>query len=172
MAWRQRQTARTTQPVADWITREFTSRGLVPPHCTPEALAHALERERGIRILFVPDPIEEPGVSGMLYRHKACEHTYSILFRPTPNLVLRRLIWFHELAHLLFDDLGTDAGGGDSAQRGAMVTNATEARAEAFAVGAMQYSFGAEDPLPRTGRADDVSTSAFGQLLQRIGDGP
>ena len=108
----------------------------------------------------------------MLYRHKECANTYSILFRPTPNLVLRRLIWFHELAHLLFDDLGTDAGGSDGAQRGAMVTNATEARAEAFAVGAMQYSFGAEDPLPRTGRADNVSTSAFGQFLQRIGDGP
>lgn len=172
MAWRQQQTARTPQSVADWITREFALRGLVPPHCTPEALAHALERERGIRIRFVPDPIEEPGVSGMLYRHKERANTYSILFRPTQNLALRRLIWFHELAHLLFDDLGTDTGGGDGAQRGSMVTNATEARAEAFAVGAMQYSFGAEDPLPWTGRADDVSTSAFGQFLQRIGDGP
>ena len=172
MAWQRQQTAHTPQPREDWITREFTCRGIVPPHCTPDALARALERERGIRILFVPHAIEEPGVSGMVYRHQTCAHTYSILFRPTPNLALRRLIWFHELAHLLFDDLGTTAGGGDGAQRSAMVTNATEARAEAFAVGAMQYSFGAEDPLLQTGRADDVSTSALGQLLQRIGDGP
>ena len=123
MAWRQRQTAHTTQPVEDWITREFASRGLVPPHCTPEALAGALERERGIRILFVPHESEEPGISGMLYRHEGRANTYSILFRPTPNLALRRLIWFHELAHLLFDDLGTDAGG-DGALRGSLVTNA------------------------------------------------
>ena len=28
--------------IAAWITREFTQRGLAPPHCTPEALARAL----------------------------------------------------------------------------------------------------------------------------------
>ena len=170
MVGRRRQTTHLTPPVADWNTRDFACRGLVPPHCTPEALARALERERGICIRFVPHPVEEPGVSGMLYRHQACDHTYSILFCSTPNLALRRLIWFHELAHLLFDDLGTDAGG-DSAQRGPLVTNATEARAEAFAVGAMQYSFSAEDLLP-TDSDDAVSTSAFGQVLQRIGDWP
>jgi hypothetical protein len=152
--------------VEDWITREFASRGLVPPHCTPEALARALERECGIRILFVPHLVEEPGVSGMLYRHKERADTYSILFRPTQNLALRRLIWFHELAHLLFDDLGTDAGS-DGALRGYMVTNAKDARAEAFAVGAMQYSFGAEDPLLPTDREDGVAPSAFGHYLQR-----
>ena len=48
-----------------------------------------------------------------------------------------------------------------------MVTNATEARAEAFAVGAMQYSFGAEDPLQPARRKEDVAPSAFGQFLNR-----
>ena len=170
MAWRRQQTAPTPHPREDWITREFACRGIVPPHCTPEALAHALERERGIRILFVPHAIEEPGVSGMLYRHQAWTHTYSILFRPTLNLVLRRLIWFHELAHLLFDDLGPAAGGGDAVPRGTMVTNATEARAEAFAVGAMYYSFLETDmPTAPADTEDDVSASTFGQFLKRTG---
>ena len=166
MAWRQRQTARTTRPVEDWITREFACRGVVPPYCTPEALARALECERGIIITFVPHVSEEPGVYGLVYRHEGRENTYSIVFRPTPNLVLRRLIVFHELAHLLFDHLGTE-GGGDGALRGYMVTDATDAVAEAFAVGAMQYSFSAENLLPRTDRDDDVAPSAFEQYLQR-----
>ena len=166
MAWRRRQIARTTRPVEDWITREFACRGVVPPYCTPEALARALECERGIIITFVPHVSEEPGVYGLVYRHEGRENTYSIVFRPTPNLVLRRLIVFHELAHLLFDHLGTE-GGGDGALRGYMVTDAEDAVAEAFAVGAMQYSFSAEDPLPRTDRDDDVAPSAFEQYLQR-----
>ena len=171
MAWRRQQIAHTTPPVEDWITREFACRGLVPPHCTPDALARALERERGIRIRFVPYVSEEPGVYGLVYRHEGHANTYSIVFRPTQNLALRRLILFHELAHLLFNHLGT-AVGGDSALRGYMVTDAADAVAEAFAVGAMQYSFSAEDPLRPTDRTDDVSTSAFGQVLQRIGDWP
>ena len=166
MAWRRRQTTHTTRPVEDWITREFACRGLVPPHCTPEALARALERERGIIIKFVPHVSEEPGVYGLVYRHEGRENTYSIVFRPTHNLVLRRLILFHELAHLLFDHLGTEVGG-EGALRGYMVTNAEDAVAEAFAVGAMQYSFGAEDPLPLTARDDNVSPSAFGHYLKR-----
>jgi hypothetical protein len=167
VVWRRQPTAPPTPPVADWITHEFACRGLVPPHCTPEALARALERERGIRILFVPDDIDEPGVTGMVCRHKTYANTYSIVFRPTSNLALRRLIWFHELAHLLFHDLATDAGEGDDAQRGPMVKNTTEARAEMFAVGAMQYSFGAEDPLSLADQAGDVTVSAFGHYLQR-----
>jgi hypothetical protein len=166
VAWRRRQTARTTRPVEDWITREFACRGLVPPHCTPAALARALEHERGIIITFVPHVSEEPGVYGLVYRHEGRENTYSIVFRPTHNLVLRRLILFHELAHLLFDHLGTEVGS-EGALRGYMVTDAEDAVAEAFAVGAMQYSFGAEDPLPLTDRDDDVSPSAFGHYLKR-----
>jgi hypothetical protein len=152
--------------VEDWITREFACRGLVPPHCTPDALARALERERGIRIRFVPYVSEEPGVYGLVYRHEGHANTYSIVFRPTQNLALRRLILFHELAHLLFNHLGT-AVGGDSALRGYMVTDAADAVAEAFAVGAMQYSFSAEDPLPRTDTDADGTPSAFAQYLQR-----
>ena len=166
VAWRRRQIARTTRPMGDWITREFACRGLVPPHSTPAALARALERERGIIITFVPHVSAEPGVSGMVYRHEGRENTYSIVFRPTHNLVLRRLILFHELAHLLFDHLGREVGG-DGALRGYMVTDAEDAVAEAFAVGAMQYSFGTEDPLPLTDREDDISPSAFGHYLKR-----
>jgi hypothetical protein len=166
VAWRWRQTARTTQPVEDWITREFACRGLVPPHCTPEALARALERERGISIRFVPHASEESGVYGLVYHHEGRANTYSIVFRPTPNLVLRRLILFHELAHLLFDHLGTKSGG-DGALRSYMVTDAEDAVAEAFAVGAMQYSFSAEDPLPQTDTDADGAPSAFEQYLQR-----
>ena len=138
---------------------------------TPAALARALEHERGISITFVPHVSEEPGVSGMVYRHEGRENTYSIVFRPTHNLVLRRLILFHELAHLLFNHLVTDVGG-EGALRGYMVTDAEDAVAEAFAVGAMQYSFGAEDPLPLTDRDDDVSPSAFGQYLKRTAHWP
>src|SRR5438105_1769057 len=83
---------------------------------------------------------DEPGVYGLVYRHDARENTYSIVFRPTYHLVLRRLILFHELAHLLFNHLVTDVGG-EGALRGYMVTDAEDAVAEAFAVGAMQYSF-------------------------------
>jgi hypothetical protein len=130
-------------------------------------LARALERERGIIITFVPHVSEEPGVYGLLYRHEGRENTYSIVFRPTQSLALRRLILFHELAHLLFDHLVTEVGG-EGALRGYMVTDAADAVAEAFAVGAMQYSFmDADEPLPLTDVDDDVSTSAFGQLLKR-----
>jgi len=166
VAWRRRQTTHTTRPVEDWITREFACRGLVPPHCTPEALARALERERGIIITFVPHVSEEPGVYGLVYRHEGRENTYSIVFRPTHNLVLRRLILFHELAHLLFDHLGTE-GGGDGALRSYIVTDAEDAVAEAFAVGAMQYSFSGEDPLPQTDTDAAGVPSAFEQYLQR-----
>ena len=166
MAWRRRQTACTTRPVEDWISREFACRGLVPPHCTPEALARALERERGISITFVPHVSEEPGVYGLVYRHVGRANTYSIVFRPTQNPALRRLILFHELAHLLFNHLQTE-GGGDGALRSYMVTDAEDAEAEAFAVAAMQYSFSAEDPLPQTDTDADGAPSAFEQYLQR-----
>ena len=166
MAWRRQHTAWPTRPEADWIAREFASRGLVPPHCTPEALARALERERGICIRFVPYVSEEPGVYGLVYRHEGRANTYSIVFRPTPNLALRRLILFHELAHLLFNHLATE-GGGDGALRGYMVTDAEDAEAEAFAVGAMQYSFSAEDPLRQTDTEADGAPSVFEQYLQR-----
>jgi hypothetical protein len=166
VAWRRRQTARTTQPMEDWITREFACRGLVPPHCTPEALARALECERGISITFVPHVSEEPGVYGMVYRHEGRANTYSIVFRPTQNLALRRLILFHELAHLLFNHLQTE-GGSDGALRSYMMTDAEDTVAEAFAVGAMQYSFSAEDPLPQTNTDADGTPSAFEQYLQR-----
>lgn len=167
MAWRRRQTAHTTQPVEDWITREFACRGLVPPHCTPEALAHALEHERGISIWFVPSVSEEPGVYGLVYRHEERANTYVIVYRQTPNVVLRRLIVFHELAHLLFDHALTEVAGTCSL-RGYMVSDPDDARAEAFAVGAMQYSFlDPAAPPQQTDGENHVSVSAFGQLLKK-----
>src|SRR5262249_221309 len=145
VAWRRQQTARTTQPVENWITREFASRGLVPPHCTPAALARALHPDPRMSIRFLPYLSQQPRVYGLVYRHEGRANTYSIVFRPTQNLALRRLILFHELAHLLFNHLDT-AVGSDGALRGYMVTDADDAVAETFAVGAMQYSFSAEDP--------------------------
>lgn len=161
-----RRTLRRARTGDEWITREFAVRGLAPPDCTPEALARALERERQITIAFQPHASDDPGVYGLLYRPIACERTYIIVFRPTQSMILRRLILFHELAHFLFDHLLTDVGGA-GALRGYMVTDAEDAVAEAFAVGAMQYSFGADDPLPLMDMDDDVSPSAFGHYLKR-----
>jgi hypothetical protein len=48
-----------------------------------------------------------------------------------------------------------------------MVTDAEDAEAEAFAVGAMQYSFSAEEPLPHTDTEADGVPSVFEQYLQR-----
>ena len=94
-----------------WITREFAVRGLAPPHCTPEALAQALERERQITIAFQPHASDDPGVYGRLYRPVERADTYIILFRPTHSIALRRLLVFHELAHILFDHALTEVAG-------------------------------------------------------------
>src|SRR6266581_4634135 len=104
---------RTASVVEAWIRREFAVRSLAPPDCTPAALARALERERQITIAFRPHVSEDPGVSGMLARLAACPDTYIILFRASPSRVLRRLILFHELAHLLFDHALIDVVGID-----------------------------------------------------------
>ena len=158
---------RPTPVVEAWIRREFAGRGLAPPDCTPAALARALERERQITIAFRPHVSEDPGVSGLLARLAACPDTYIILFRATPSRVLRRLILFQELAHLLFDHALIEVAGID-VLRCYMVADEDEARAEAFAVGAMQYSFlEGEAPRPRPAGEDDVAPSAFGQFLQR-----
>jgi len=152
---------------AAWITREFTARGLAPPHCTPEALAEALARERQITIVFQPHASEDPGIYGQLYRPAGQAHTYVILFRPTHSLALRRLIMFHELAHLLFHHALTEVAR-VGLLCGYMVADEDDARAEAFAVGAMHYSF--LDPAASTGPAegeDDGTASAFGAFLQR-----
>jgi hypothetical protein len=45
---------RPAYAVYDRVAHEFAMRGLVPPHCTPENLARALERERQITIVFQP----------------------------------------------------------------------------------------------------------------------
>ena len=162
-----RRTARSARAVDEWITREFTVRGLAPPHCTPEALARALERERQITIAFRPHASDDPGVYGLLYRKAEYAHTYVILFRPTYSLALRRLTLFHELAHLLFEHPLTEVAG-VGMLRGYMVSSKEDAIAEAFARGAMQYSFldAASSRVP-TNAEDDVSASAFGQLLKR-----
>lgn len=166
---RWRSTPRHARAVAEWIRREFTVRGLMPPHCTPEALARTLEQERQIRIEFRFHEMDEPGVYGMLYRPEAYAHIYIILLRPTQNLALQRVIMFHELAHILFDHTLTEVAGVGSL-RGFMVADADDAIAEAFAVGAMQYSFlDADVPRQRTDADDDVSPSAFGQFLKRTG---
>jgi len=140
---------------------------LAPPACTPAALARALEREQQMTIAFRPHVSEDPGVYGMLARLAACPDTYIILFRATPSRVLRRLILFHELAQLLFDHALIEVAGID-VLRCYMVADEDEARAEAFAVGAMQHSFlEGEAPRPRPAGEDDVAPSAFGQFLQR-----
>jgi hypothetical protein len=49
-----------------------------------------------------------------------------------------------------------------------MVSDADDAMAEAFAVGAMQYSFLETDASARGAETtDDVSTSVFGQFLKQ-----
>ena len=153
-----------------WITREFAVRGLAPPHCTPEALARALEREGQITIELRPHASDDPGVYGLLYCTAERDDTYVILYRPTRSLTLHRLIVFHELAHILFHHALTEVAGVD-ALRGYMVSSEDDAIAEAFAVGAMQYSFmDAEAPRQRTDGEDDGSTSTLGQLLKLAED--
>jgi hypothetical protein len=123
-------------------------------------------------IEFRPHVSEDPGVYGLLYRPVGCPDTAIIVYRPTHNIVLRRLILFHELAHLLFNHALSDVAG-LGVLRGYMVSDADDAMAEAFAVGAMQYSFlDAEAPQQRTEVEDDVSPSAFGQVLQQTGYWP
>jgi hypothetical protein len=164
---RRRSTPRHPYVVAAWIRREFAVRGLVPPHCTPEALARALEQERQITIVFQPHASDDPGVYGLLYHPPGRADTYIICFRPTPSLVLRRLIVFHELAHILFDH-PCPHGAGKGGLRGARGVDEEDARAEAFAVGAMQYSFLDVDvPTAPAAAEEDSAVSAFGQFLQR-----
>jgi hypothetical protein len=94
------------------------------------------------------------------------------LLRPTQNLALQRVIMFHELAHILFNHPLTEVAG-VGGLRGYMVSDADDAVAELFAVGAMQYSFlDVDAPRQRTDGDDDVSPSAFGQLLKRTGYWP
>ena len=167
MAARWQSTPRHVRAVAEWIRREFAMRGLAPPHCTPEALARALERERRITIEFQCHPSDDPGVYGLLYHPAGRPRTYVIVLRQTPSLALRRLVMFHELAHLLFGHaLKEVAGEGELC--GYLVADADDAQAEAFAVGAMQYSFLDTDASARAAEtADDVSTSDFGQFLKQ-----
>jgi len=166
VAWRRRQTVQAAPAEAYWVAREFTRRGLAPPHCTPEALARALERERRITIEFKCHPSDDPGVYGLLYHPAGRPRTYVIVLRQTPSLALRRLVMFHELAHLLFGHaLKEVAGEGELC--GYLVADADDAQAEAFAVGAMQYSFVDTDAWTVSAAADDVSTSVFGQFLKQ-----
>jgi anaerobic selenocysteine-containing dehydrogenase len=167
VAWRQRQTGPPSRPIPDWITREFARRALRPPHCTPDALARALERERHITIEMRAYASDDPGVYGLLYRKEGCEDTYVILYRPTRNIALHRQIVFHELAHILSNHALTEVAG-VGGLRGYMISSEDDAVAEAFAVGAMQYSFtDADASRKRTDADDDVATSAFGHLLKR-----
>jgi hypothetical protein len=164
---RRRRTPRTVRAIPAWITHEFAVRGLAPPHCTPEALARALERERQITVEFRRHASDDPGVYGLLYHPTDCEHTYIILLRPTHNIALRRLIMFHELAHILFCHALTEVAGVGTL-RGYMVSDTEDAVAEAFAVGAMQYSFmDAEASTAPVDASAETSASAFGQLLRR-----
>jgi len=167
VAARWQSTPRHVRAVAEWIRREFAMRGLAPPHCTPEALARALEQERQITIVFRSHDADEPGVYGLLYHPEDYAHIYIILLRPTQNLALQRVIMFHELAHILFEHPLTEVAG-VGGLRGFMVSDADDAVAEAFAVGAMQYSFLDTDASARAAEtADDVSTSVFGQFLKQ-----
>jgi len=102
----------------------------------------------------------------MLYHSDDDEHTYIVLFRANHSIVLRRLTLFHELAHLIFDQELPDVDNSCNFRR-SMVLDAKEARAEAFAVSAMHYSFYTTAPLQRPKREKDVTASAFGQYLKR-----
>ena len=167
MSSRQRRKHNTRGGVAEWITHEFTALDLSPPDCTPEALARALERTRRITIEFRPHASDDPGVYGLLYRHETCNALYVILYRPTHNVALRRLILFHELAHILFHHALTEVPG-VGGLRGYMITSEDDAVAEAFAVGAMQYSFlDAAAPQTQLDGDDAAATSAFGRLLKK-----
>ena len=162
-----RHTPRKANAASEWITREFAMRGLVPPHCTPEALARALERERHITIEFRAHRSDDPGVYGLLYRKEESKNTYIVMFRPTYSAALCRLIQFHELAHILFDHELTEVAG-VGALRGYMVSDKDDAVAEAFAVGAMQYSFCEwNEEVHQSPTDDKPSTSALGHFLMR-----
>jgi hypothetical protein len=129
-----------------------------------------LERESQITIALRPHASDDPGVYGLLYRAAGRDDTYIILYRPTRSITLHRLILFHELAHILFHHTLTEVPG-VGALRGYMVSDRDDAIAEAFAVGAMQYSLlDPEAPQQRTDGEDDGPPSAFGQLLQRAED--
>ena len=168
MASLRRHKSRRSRATDEWIIREFAMRGLAPPDCTPEALAQAIERERNITIEFRSHESGDPGVYGLLYRKEGCERIYIILLRPTYSIALSRLIMFHELAHILFNHALTEVAG-VGALRGYMVSDQDDAVAEAFAVGAMQYSFmDLDEPLSPPGADDNVSTSVLGRFLQRI----
>lgn len=167
MGPRWRSTPRTAGAVAEWIRHEFAIRGLTPPHCTPEALARALERERQITIEFRTLVSEDPGVYGLVYHPEDQAHLYIIVLRQTPNMALQRVILFHELAHILFNHPLTDVARVGSLC-GALVSDTNDALAEAFGVGAMQYSFlETEASAPPAATADDVSMSVFGQFLKQ-----
>lgn len=169
---RQRRTDGAAHGVDVWITREFAMRGLFPPHCTPEALARALERERQITIEFQSHVSDDPGVYGLLYRREGCASTYVIVYRPTQSMALQRITLFHELAHILFHHSLTDVAE-VGALRGYMVSDPDDAAAEAFAHGAMYFSLLAGDePRKPTDVDNDVATSAFGYFLRRTEERP
>ena len=69
---------------------------------------------------------------------------------------------------ILFDHPLTDVAG-VGGLRGFMVSDADDAVAEAFAIGAMQYSFLDTDALSQSSRDRRrcVSTSVFGQFLKQ-----
>lgn len=163
-----RSTPHPGQGVDAWITHEFTVRGLAPPHCTPAALARALERERQLTILFQPHVSDDIGVYGLVHRPvTAAPDLYVILFRPTYSLALCWLIQFHELAHILFAHPLAAAPEG-SALCGCLITRTEEGVAEAFGVGAMQYSCvdAGAAAVPAVAE-EEGRLSAFGQLLRR-----
>jgi hypothetical protein len=163
-----RHTPCSARAVHEWITHEFTVRGLSPPDCTPEALARALERERHITIAFQPHASSDPGVYGLLYRPVGYPDVYIIVYRPTHNVVLHRLTLFHELAHILFDHALTEVAC-IGILRGYMVSDQDDAMAEAFAVGAMQYSFLDIEAPRQSTELDDDGDPSFGLYLQRTG---
>ncbi|MGE3541364.1 MAG: ImmA/IrrE family metallo-endopeptidase [Candidatus Tectimicrobiota bacterium] len=107
----------------------------------------------------------DPGVYGLLYRSKEDENAYVVLFRPSHSIVLRRLTLFHELAHLIFDYELPDMRS-QGALRCALMSDATEIQAEAFAIGAMHYSFIHTPSVLRINWEEDV-VSAFGSYLKR-----
>jgi hypothetical protein len=90
------------------------------------------------------------------------------VLRQTPSLAFRRLVMFHELAHLVFGHaLKEVAGEGELC--GYLVADADDAKAEAFAVGAMHYSFHEGEDARHRPAVEDDGAPSFGHFLQWTG---
>lgn len=154
------------------VIHEFSVRGIVPPHCTPENLARALEGERQMTIVFRSYESNDFGVNvyGSLYRQKGSDSHYVIFYRTSYSIILQYRTLFHELAHLLFRHKMSEIKRGQTPagkmHLGYEVSNEDEAEAEAFACMATQYALLDPDGVAAYA-GGERSPSEFGQLLDK-----